>query len=339
MANLLDYLSELKVSEHICIVSNTNQQQEIISFFEKRDAWIEDFTVPFHERLTVREQLKFYMKWFNSKDNIDFVLKQFELFEFQNIKVKKLDYDEYVLLKVALAFLQDKEIVLFKNILHDIKIETIDCLLSIIPLFYEKHKVLQILSYIDHAILLSNEVYQVKKEQIKQLEIYTDEYETKESLPKVIQEKHNQNNKIQNSGYLENKAEHISQEINQQLTRSNVFRISVKSEDKTIFINPENIDYIEGSEGKVNIYLNNESFKADYTLNELEEKLRVYGFYRCHRSYILNLQRVTEMITWSKNSYSIKIDGLDNTFVPLSRNKVKEIQGYFNNHEVHFTEN
>ncbi|WP_414045259.1 LytTR family DNA-binding domain-containing protein [Macrococcus equi] len=332
MTNLVNNLKELRALKQYCIIGNTNQQHEILSYFRLKEAWIEEFSTPFHERLTVKEQLKFYIKWFNYDESAESLLKKFDLLEYQNMKVKKLDYDEYVLLKVALALVQDREYVVFKDILHNLKVETIDQLLNVMPLFKENHNVLQVLSYIDHAILLSDQVYQVKKEQLKQLEIYVDEQENIQSL-KLSDGEQKQNENISK----EDTQQDISQEINQQLIRSNVFRISVKSEDKTIFINPEDIDYIEGAEGKVNIIINNESFKADYTLNDLENKLKVYGFYRCHRSYIINLQKVKEMITWSKNSYSIKIDGLENTFVPLSRNKVKEIQGYFNSQEVQFT--
>lgn len=182
----------------------------------------------------------------------------------------------------------------------------------------------------------------MKRSQLKRLEVYEDREESNEAADSVEKEQSAQsfnNSDVLDSVINKHNQKNISQEINSNFSRSNVFRITVKSEDKTLFINPEDVDYIEGAEGKVNIHFNGESFKADYTLNELEEKLKVYGFYRCHRSYIINLQKVTEMITWSKNSYSIKIDGLENTFVPLSRNKVKEIQGYFNSHTVQFTEN
>ncbi|MGV2929056.1 LytTR family transcriptional regulator DNA-binding domain-containing protein [Macrococcus capreoli] len=344
MTNLVDSLNALKLSSHCCVVANTNQQHDIISYFAHKDAWIEDFSTPFHERLYVKEQLKFYMKWFNHMEDIHRILKQFGLLDAQHIKIKKLDYDQYVLLKVAVAYLQDKDIVVFKNILHNLKVETIDCILNVIPLFNEHHKVLQLLSYIDHALLLSNEVYQVKKEQMKLLEIHAEAPDETLSVTQAINtDATNTMNDLTsgepNVSLLNENHNNISREINRQLTRNNVFRISVKSEDKTLFINPEDIDYIEGADGKVNIYLNNASFKADYTLSELEEKLKVYGFYRCHRSYIINLQKVTEMITWSKNSYSIKFDGLENTFVPLSRTKVKEMQGFFNNQMVQFTEN
>lgn len=342
MINLINHLQTLDFKNHASIVSNMNQQKEIIAYFNQRDVWIETFNTPFHERLTVKEQLKFYMRWFGATYYIDDILRQFMLLEYSNVKVKKLEYDEFVLLKVALAYVQDNKVIIFKDILHNLKVETVDTILNVLSQFNADRKILHILSYLDHGLLLSNEIYQVKRSQLKRLEVYEDREESNEAADSVEKEQSDQsfnNSDVLDSVINKRNQKNISQEINSNFSRSNVFRITVKSEDKTLFINPEDVDYIEGSEGKVNIHFNGESFKADYTLNELEEKLKIYGFYRCHRSYIINLQKVTETITWSKNSYSIKIYGLQNTFVPLSRNKVKEIQGYFNSHTVQFTEN
>ncbi|PKE16547.1 LytTR family transcriptional regulator DNA-binding domain-containing protein [Macrococcoides caseolyticum] len=343
MTDLINHLQTLDFKNHACIVSNMNQQKEIIAYFNRRDVWIENFNTPFYERLTVKEQLKFYMRWFGATYNIDDVLRQFMLIDYRNMKVKKLEYDEYVLLKVALAYVQDNKLIILKDILHNLRVETVDTILNVLPQFNKDRKILHIHSYLDHGLLLSNEIYQIKKSQLKRLEVYEDRelFNETTDISKISE---NSAQTLIKSDVLDSmideiSPENISQEINLNFSRSNVFRITVKSEDKILFINPEDVDYIEGAEGKVNIHFNSESFKADYTLNELEEKLKVYGFYRCHRFYIINLQKVTEMITWSKNSYSIKIDGLENTFIPLSRNKVKEIQGYFNSHMVQFKEN
>lgn len=343
MTDLINHLQTLDFKNHACIVSNMNQQKEIIAYFNQRDVWIENFNTPFYERLTVKEQLKFYMRWFGATYNIDDILRQFMLIDYSNMKVKKLEYDEYVLLKVALAYVQDNKLIILKDILHNLRVETVDTILNVLTQFNKDRKILHILSYLDHGLLLSNEIYQVKKSQLKRLEVYEDRELFNETTD-ISKKSENSAQTLIKSDLLDSmideiSPENISQEINLNFSRSNVFRITVKSEDKILFINPEDVDYIEGAEGKVNIHFNGESFKADYTLNELEEKLKVYGFYRCHRSYIINLQKVTEMITWSKNSYSIKIDDLENTFIPLSRNKVKEIQGYFNSHMVQFKEN
>ena len=68
MTDLINHLQTLDFKNHACIVSNMNQQKEIIAYFNQRDVWIENFNTPFYERLTVKEHLKFYMRWFGARE-------------------------------------------------------------------------------------------------------------------------------------------------------------------------------------------------------------------------------------------------------------------------------
>lgn len=107
---------------------------------------------------------------------------------------------------------------------------------------------------------------------------------------------------------------------------TNVSKIKVKAHDKTIFVTIEDIEYLESQDGKVYINLGSEKFVMESTLQNAEEQLEPYGFYRCHRSYIVNLHKVKEIITWSKNTYSVIISNSEKSKIPLSRAKFNEIQ-------------
>ncbi|WP_020621223.1 LytTR family transcriptional regulator DNA-binding domain-containing protein [Paenibacillus daejeonensis] len=96
-------------------------------------------------------------------------------------------------------------------------------------------------------------------------------------------------------------------------------KITAKAEDKIILFDPLEIDYVESSEGQSKLYVNSETFDTPIPLKELEQRLSPLGFFRCHRSYLVNLQRVREIIVWSKNSYSLSLDDRKRTTVPLSK--------------------
>src|SRR5690625_3873812 len=106
----------------------------------------------------------------------------------------------------------------------------------------------------------------------------------------------------------------------------NISKIKVKAHDKTIFVTIEEIEYLESHDGKVYINLGSEKFIMESTLQGAEEQLEAHGFYRCHRSYLVNLHKVKEIITWSKNTYSVIIDNSEKSRIPLSRTKFNEIQ-------------
>ena len=69
-------------------------------------------------------------------------------------------------------------------------------------------------------------------------------------------------------------------------------KIPTKVNEKIVLFNPPEIDYIESNEGQSFLHIKGESFPSVSTLNELEARLLPFGFFRCHRSYIVNLQKV-----------------------------------------------
>ncbi|MCP1421932.1 ABC-2 type transport system ATP-binding protein [Paenibacillus xylanexedens] len=118
----------------------------------------------------------------------------------------------------------------------------------------------------------------------------------------------------------------------QEQDRANITlqKIYTKKNDKVILFNPPEIDYIESMDGSVLVHVGGESFICALTLTELEQKLFNFGFFRCHRSYIVNLQKVREIITWTKNSYSLRLNTGQDTTVPLSRSKLQELKTHLN---------
>ncbi|NGY80208.1 LytTR family transcriptional regulator (plasmid) [Bacillus megaterium] len=103
-------------------------------------------------------------------------------------------------------------------------------------------------------------------------------------------------------------------------------KIPAKVNEKIILFNPTEIEFIESNEGVANLHVNGEVFPCSYTLNELFNRLEAFGFFRCHRSYIVNLQKVREVITWTRNSYSLILDDHEKSSIPLSKGKLGELK-------------
>ncbi|MFX3633216.1 MAG: LytTR family transcriptional regulator DNA-binding domain-containing protein [Candidatus Pristimantibacillus sp.] len=107
-------------------------------------------------------------------------------------------------------------------------------------------------------------------------------------------------------------------------------KISTKRKDKVILFNPPEIDFIESVDGSILVHVDGESYDCTLTLTELEQRLVNFGFFRCHRSYIVNLQKIREIITWTKNSYSLRLHTGKDAVVPLSRSKLQELKSLLN---------
>ena len=47
-------------------------------------------------------------------------------------------------------------------------------------------------------------------------------------------------------------------------------------------------------------------------------------FFRCHKSYLINLEKVREVFPWGNNSLGVKMEGYDKTVIPVGREKTKD---------------
>jgi len=70
-------------------------------------------------------------------------------------------------------------------------------------------------------------------------------------------------------------------------------------------------------------------FQINGTLSELQEKLSDRRFFRSHKSYIVNLDRIDSIEPWFNSTYNIHIKGIDET-IPVSRTYAKAFKEAMN---------
>jgi ABC-2 type transport system ATP-binding protein len=104
------------------------------------------------------------------------------------------------------------------------------------------------------------------------------------------------------------------------------FKIPVRQEDKVILLNPTDVLFAEAVGGRASLRTCDSSFATHFTLNELEERLSRSGFFRAHRSYLVNLQHVKEVIPYTRNSFSLRLDDPAHTVIPLSKTAAGELR-------------
>jgi len=59
-------------------------------------------------------------------------------------------------------------------------------------------------------------------------------------------------------------------------------------------------------------------------LRRLAERLEPWGFFRCHRAYVVNLGHIRSVIPWTRNAYSLLLEG--NREIPLSKHRVTALR-------------
>jgi ABC-2 type transport system ATP-binding protein len=104
------------------------------------------------------------------------------------------------------------------------------------------------------------------------------------------------------------------------------FKIPVRMEGKVVLLNPGEILYADASDGRTQIWTAAGALPTQYTLAELEERLGRSGFFRAHRSYLVNLQHVKEVIPYTRNTYSLCLNTPTETQIPLSKAAAAELR-------------
>jgi two-component system LytT family response regulator/two-component system response regulator LytT len=65
------------------------------------------------------------------------------------------------------------------------------------------------------------------------------------------------------------------------------------------------------------------------TLEELLEGLDPELFWRAHRSFVVNINRIKEVVPWFKSSYQLRMDDRKQTEIPVSRAQTKRLRELF----------
>ncbi len=99
-------------------------------------------------------------------------------------------------------------------------------------------------------------------------------------------------------------------------------RINLKKNDKIIVTNVDDIYYAEASEKVTLVYTLEGEYTMPMSISEFHSKLPQNLFFRCHRSYTVNLSKIHEIVPWFNQTYLLRLTEL-HAEVPVSRSKTK----------------
>lgn len=95
--------------------------------------------------------------------------------------------------------------------------------------------------------------------------------------------------------------------------------------DKMFVLPLKDISFCEACERETKIFTPKGVYMSKLKISDLEEKLPKGKFFRSHRSYIVNLDKIVEIIPWFNTTYNLKLRDIDEK-IPVSRSKVKEFK-------------
>lgn len=101
--------------------------------------------------------------------------------------------------------------------------------------------------------------------------------------------------------------------------------VNLIKDERIIVTDSNDIYYAEAHEKMTFVYTRRESYIMPVNITEFCSRLPENRFFRCHRSYCVNLGKIREIEPWFNNTYILRLRDLDFQ-VPVSRSKVKEFR-------------
>lgn len=108
-----------------------------------------------------------------------------------------------------------------------------------------------------------------------------------------------------------------------------VSRLPITLEDRIVFVSVDDILFCKVEESTVFIYTKEKAYKMTESLSKIEEKLPKRKFFKTHRAYIVNLDKVQEVSPYFNHTLMIQLDGTSEE-VPVSRSNVKSFKKRLN---------
>ncbi len=104
-------------------------------------------------------------------------------------------------------------------------------------------------------------------------------------------------------------------------------KLLVKSGARSFIVDSQELVYATIDNGLITMVTTSVEGQSNYhTLEELQSNLDPDLFWRVHRSYLVNINRIKEVIPWFKSSYQVRMDDKKQTEIPVSRVQTKRLR-------------
>jgi two-component system LytT family response regulator/two-component system response regulator LytT len=106
-------------------------------------------------------------------------------------------------------------------------------------------------------------------------------------------------------------------------------QVAVKINDRFVLVQADDIIHASLVEDSINFVTNQVSGTSnDRTLEELHARLDPEVFWRVHRSHLVNINKVKEIVPWFSRNYILRMTDPKATEIPVSRSQTRRLRDY-----------
>ncbi len=108
-------------------------------------------------------------------------------------------------------------------------------------------------------------------------------------------------------------------------------KVVVRAHGRLLLVDQKDICFATIEEGTITVATSTVEGQSNCrTLEELSDQLDPETFWRAHRSCLVNIQHIREVVPWFKSTYQLRMDDPKKTELPVSRNQTKRLRELFN---------
>lgn len=116
-----------------------------------------------------------------------------------------------------------------------------------------------------------------------------------------------------------------------QTLKPNAGKVVVRAQNRLLLVDQREICFASIEGGTIRVVTATVEGQSNCrTLEELSDQLDPDAFWRAHRSFVVNIQHIREVVPWFKSSYQLRMDDPKKTEIPVSRAQTKRLRELFN---------
>ncbi len=106
-------------------------------------------------------------------------------------------------------------------------------------------------------------------------------------------------------------------------------QLAVKVSDRFLLVQSDEVVHASVEDDVITVVTNSLSGTSNYrTLDELQARLDPAVFWRVHRSHLVNINKIKEIVPWFSRNYILKMRDGKGTEIPVSRSQTKRLREY-----------
>jgi two-component system response regulator LytT len=104
-------------------------------------------------------------------------------------------------------------------------------------------------------------------------------------------------------------------------------KLAVRSANRHFIVDAQDVIYATIDNGLITLVSTQIEGQSNYrTIEDLQANLDPEMFWRVHRSFLVNINKIKEVVPWFKSSYQLRMDDKKHTEIPVSRVQTKRLR-------------